>query len=117
MRTLLYPLALLVFAAALAAQAPQAPPRQTFNTKTELVLVDVTVIDRDSNPVPALQAGDFDLQVNGQPREIASIQFVSAAPTNTTPLTARETRYSSNETATTGRLLLFVVDESNLRAG
>src|SRR5262245_34255029 len=105
-------------AAGLFAQAQQpAVPRQTFGTKTELVLVDVTVVDRDSNPVPTLQASDFDLQVNGQPRELSSIQFVSTQPTTPTALTARETRFSSNETATTGRLLLFVIDESNLRAG
>ena len=117
MRRLLYPLAFVLFVAAIAAQTPQVPPRQQFNTKTELVLVDVTVIDRDSNPVPSLQASDFDLQVNGQPREIASIQFVSATPANSTPLTPRETKFTSNESATTGRLLLFIADESNLRAG
>ncbi|MEO8681916.1 MAG: VWA domain-containing protein, partial [Vicinamibacterales bacterium] len=112
-----------VCAASIALQAqqqPQAPPelpRPAFDTKTELVLVDVTVVDRDSNPVPTLVTTDFDLQVNGQPRKIESMQFVSAVPTNTTPLTAREATSVSNETATTGRLLLFVVDESNLRTG
>ena len=92
-------------------------PRPVFDTKTELVLVDVTVVDRESNQVPDLTAPDFDLQVNGQPRQIQSLQFVSTVPTETTVATPREAQYSSNETQTTGRLLLFVVDEANLRVG
>jgi VWFA-related protein len=92
-------------------------PRPTFDTKAELVLVDVTVVDRDSNPVSDLTSAEFDLQVNGQARSIASLQFVSTVATASTPATPREAQYSSNETATTGRLLLFVVDENNLRVG
>ncbi len=99
--------------------SPQQPtlPRPTFDTKTELVLVDVTVVDRESNQVQDLTAADFELQVNGQARQIHSLQFVSTVPAPTTPGTPREAQYSSNETATTGRLLLFVVDEGNLRVG
>jgi VWFA-related protein len=99
-------------------QQPQpTPPRPTFETKAELVLVDVNVIDREARPITTLTADDFELQVNGQPRKIDSLQFVSTVPTDTTPATTRESAFSSNETATTGRLLLFVVDENNLRAG
>jgi len=96
---------------------PQTPPRPTFETRAELVLVDVNVVDRESKPVPTLTAADFDLQVNGQPRAIESVQFISTVPTSTTPATPRENAFSSNESATTGRLLLFVVDEGNLRVG
>src|SRR5688572_27543012 len=100
------------------AQQPQPqPPRPVFETKTELVLVDVNVVDRDARPVPTLAAGDFQLEVNGQPRPIASIQFISTTPGNVTPSTPREAASSSNDTTTTGRLLLFVVDESSLRVG
>ena len=101
------------------AQAPQTPPtpRPAFETKAEIVLVDVNVVDRDAKPVPTLTAADFELQVNGQPRPLQSVQFISTVPTNTTPATPRETAYSANDTATTGRLLLFVVDEANLRVG
>ena len=100
------------------AQQPQAtPPRPSFDTKVELVLVDVNVVDREAKPVPTLAAADFELEVNGQPRPIQSVQFISTLPTDTTPATPREAAFTSNDTATTGRLLLFVVDESNLRIG
>ncbi len=101
------------------AAAPQPPqiPRPSFETKAEIVLVDVNVVDRDARPVATLTAADFELEVNGQPRTIDSVQFISTTPTSTTAATPRETAYTSNETATTGRLLLFVVDEGSLRVG
>ncbi len=100
-----------------AAQATPQLPRPSFDTRAELVLVDVNVVDRDTRPVATLTAADFELEVNGQPRPIQSVQFISTVPTNVSPATPRETGYSANDTATTGRLLLFVVDESNLRVG
>ena len=103
--------------AAVALDAQQQPPKPQFETKAELVLVDVNVVDRDSKPVSTLTAGDFTLEVNGQPRPIASIQFISTAPTNVTPATPREAASSTNQGETTGRLLLFVVDEASLRVG
>ena len=118
MRRLLFVLlnVALLLGAALQAQQPQLP-RPAFETKTELVLVDVNVVDRDSKPVPTLTASDFTVEVNGQPRPIASIQFISTAPTNVTPSSPRESAASTNDSTTTGRLLLFVVDESSLRVG
>lgn len=101
-------------------QQPASPPqvpRPAFETRTELVLVDVNVVDRESKPVGTLTAADFQLEVNGQPRPIASVQFISTTPTTTTAATPRETAASSNDTETTGRLMLFVVDESSLRVG
>src|SRR5215213_10494764 len=115
-------LAVLIAAGSIAIQAqqppaPQAPqvPRPSFETKAEIVLVDVNVVDRDARPVPTLTTSDFELEVNGQARKIETIQFIATTPTNTSPATPREQAYSSNETATTGRLLLFVVDEGSLR--
>lgn len=99
------------------ARGQEQQTKPVFETTAELVLVDVNVVDRESQPVSTLTPADFSLEVNGQPRPIASVQFISTTPTNTTPATPRETASTSNETETTGRLLLFVIDESNLRVG
>jgi len=115
--------AVCVLVAGISAQPPQQPatppqlPRPTFETRAELVLVDVNVVDRDARPVTTLTAADFQVEVNGQPRPVASVQFISTAPGNTSSSTPREAAYTSNESATTGRLLLFVVDEGSLRVG
>jgi VWFA-related protein len=123
MRSLLLAIAVTaVGSLGLYAQQPQAPatpqvPRPSFETKAEIVLVDVNVVDRDAKPVPSLTAADFELEVNGQPRAIQTVQFISTTPTNVSVATPREAAYTSNESATTGRLLLFVVDEGSLRVG
>ncbi|HYE87492.1 MAG TPA: VWA domain-containing protein, partial [Vicinamibacterales bacterium] len=119
--TLLGAVVTLLCSAVLAAQqpptAPPQTPRPSFETRAEIVLVDVNVVDRDARPVPTLTEADFTLEVNGQPRKIASAQFISTTPTNTTAATPREAAYTANDSQTTGRLLLFVVDESSLRVG
>jgi VWFA-related protein len=112
----------LVCTLALSAQQPTPPatpqaPRPTFETKAEIVLVDVNVVDRDARPVATLTGADFELEVNGQPRKLQTVQFISTTPANVSPATPRESAYTSNESQTTGRLLLFVVDEGSLRAG
>ena len=75
--------------------------------------MDVTVVTRDGQPVKGLTADDFSLKVDGQPRPIASVQFVSQAP----PRTTSEEQFSTNEGAVGGRLLMFVIDQGNIRQG
>ena len=97
---------------------PQAPARSTaqFGVKTELVLVDASITDGDSRPVTDLTVADFDLQVNGQARPIASAQFISTLPPpGAAPAAAGEP--TSNDAPTSGRLMLFVVDDGHIRVG
>jgi VWFA-related protein len=61
--------------------SPQDPPAQqppVFRTGTDLVRVDVTVIDRGGNPVTTLTADDFEVLDNGQPQPILSFQLLEA---------------------------------------
>jgi VWFA-related protein len=102
-----------IFSASPAAQAP----RPQFEARAELVLVDVTVVDRDGNPASDLSEADFEIEINGQPRTIQSLQFVSTTPDPTAVPVPREAAYSTNEAPTSGRLLLFVIDEGNMRLG
>jgi len=90
--------------------------RAQFGARTELVLVDVSVTDDQSRPVTDLTPADFELEVNGQSRPIANLQYistVSAAP----PGTAATDGVSSNDAPTSGRLMLFVIDDAHIRVG
>jgi VWFA-related protein len=90
--------------------------RAQFEARAELVLVDVTVTDRDSRPVTDLSPSDFDLEVNGQARPITNVQYVSTlseVPAASMPVDAP----SSNDAPTTGRLMLFVIDDAHIRIG
>lgn len=59
--------AFMMYAIGLAAQSTQQP---TFRSGTDLVVVDVTVLDRN-DPVSGLSANDFRLLDNGVPQQVA----------------------------------------------
>ena len=73
---------LLVAAAAVAAlhaQQPEQPPPQppTFRAESNLVRVDVTVVDRHGEPVDDLTAADFSVEEDGDPQTVESFKFVA----------------------------------------
>jgi VWFA-related protein len=98
----------------------QVDPLQgpTFRTGAEAVTVDVNVLDRQGHPVRGLAPGDFTVTVGGQTRRVISADFVStalnvdatAAPPDVSPI-------STNEGGGTGRLFVFIVDQSTLETG
>ena len=66
--------------AAIAAVTLQPPPPQppTFRTEANLVRVDVTVVDRNGEPVADLTADDFAVEEDGVPQNVQSFKLVSA---------------------------------------
>ena len=104
----------IISAAHLGAQdAPQAP---TFRTAVDLVPVDVNVLDRTGRPVPGLDAADFVLTVDGQPRRVVSAQYI-ASVRDGQPAPATPTHYSSNNSAAGGRMIMIAVDQANIGSG
>lgn len=107
---------LVAIAAAIAGVTLSAQQPQTFRSRTEIVPIEVTVLDASGNPVADVQAAEFEVLVGGRRRSIQSAQFIRTEPTAVTR-PAREAATSTNELPASGRLLLIVVDESNLRPG
>ena len=95
----------------------QKPEQPRFETSAEVVLVDVTVVSNDGEPVSGLTANDFKLMVNGQPRAVHTVQFISSRGMKAPVEQERLASVSTNEGPSTGRLLLFVIDENYLRVG
>jgi VWFA-related protein len=83
--------AALAASAALSGQAQDPPPSQepqqptpTFRSRVDLVRVDVTVIGRDEDEVIAdLKADDFEIEEDGLPQKIETLQFVRLDGTRT----------------------------------
>jgi VWFA-related protein len=100
-------------------QAPQQQAPPTFKTGVDLVAVDVSVVDSGGRPVRGLEAGDFSLTVDGRPRRLASVQYISQETAPGTPLPAQPemTPFSSNQGRGGGRMVLIVVDQGNIGAG
>ena len=122
--------AVILFAATLAAQAPQAPvaPQtpQVFRAGVEILTVDVTAIDNNTGrQVTDLTATDFVVAVDGNPRQVASSEYVRSvdhlrvvgAPRKVAAK-PDETFFSSNtKGAPSGRLIVILVDQGNIRTG
>jgi VWFA-related protein len=70
-------------AALAAGQTPEAPPPQVFRATTNLVPVDVRVIDRNGRPVTDLTQSDFTVLENGVPqllRHFSTQRFTPELP-------------------------------------
>ena len=95
------PLFLAVCAVAVAAQEP-APQQPPFRTGTNLVRVDVNIMDRRSEPIKDLTAEDFEVKEEELGRPITSFKLLGATdglptisrfpsdPGNTPPEAARD---------------------------
>jgi VWFA-related protein len=111
-------LAAIAALAALAQTTPQPEPR--FKATTDLVRVDVNVVDGNGQPIRDLKADEFEVKVDGQPRKIASLQFVSVDTVGAVPASSAPPRpvdYSSNVEEAGGRLIMLVVDRTSIAPG
>src|SRR5437868_1872854 len=99
-----------------AQQAPGSIP--SFRSGTELVTVDVGVIDKQGTPIRGLSAADFTVTVEGQPRRVVTAEFVDAAAARLDAGARAEiVPISTNEGAIGGRQVIFVVDQNTLEPG
>jgi len=88
----------------------------TFRTCVQLVRIDVSVLDDKRQPVRGLQASDFTVLEDGQPRPIRSFQAVdhAAAPPPIAPMTPIPTHeVATNQVGDdTSRLIFILMDRS-----
>ena len=97
------------------AQAP-APPAPQFRTGVDIVVVEATVHDRSGAVAEGLGPADFKVEIDGRPREIASVDLVryaSGAPGSVAP--AADPDVATNRPAVTARTVLIVIDHVSLR--
>ena len=127
-----------VFAALLAggvvsaqtAQPPPAPPPQTpsspasanlktFHSRTQLLIVDVSVLDGEGRPVPNLAAKEFQVKLDGLLRPVRAVtyaQIEGKANVQATPTSASPTRTVTNIAMTSPqrRVVVVMVDDLSL---
>ena len=98
--------------AGLAAQAPQAP---VFRSSVEVLEVDVSVVDGQGKPVADVQAGEFAVTVDGQPRRVVSSEYISDVSAESQLAGITVDPYVSNNTdRRPGRLIVVVIDQNNM---
>ncbi|MBC8029849.1 MAG: VWA domain-containing protein [Pyrinomonadaceae bacterium] len=108
------------------AQQPPAPPRQDqpeiLRVQTELVQTDVMVFDRQGRFVSDLKPEDFELSIDGKPRQVEFFERVTAgSPSEETQLAAARgasRKGAANSTGPVpldrGRPVFFYIDDLHL---
>ena len=86
----------------------------TFKSRVDLVTVDVSVLDSKGNPMRGLGRGDFTLRVDGQPRTIASVDYVTYTPP-AVPGEPAAGGAPGDVRHVDGRVLVVAVDQRNIR--
>lgn len=111
-----------LFAAMLsAAQAPQRPQAPVFRTNTELVEIDVVVVDKSGEPVQGLTRDDFILRDRRKPQTIETFLEVKrdlarARESDRLPQGVRPD-VASNTHSQSGRLVVLVLDDLHVWQG
>ena len=99
------------------APAQEQPTPPVFRTGTNVVRVDVNVLDKDGKPVRSLTADDFEVRENGEIQSITSFKLVTATgePTNDFSLPIRSREHAAAEAARDDvRLFLIFWDEYHI---
>ena len=98
---------------------PHAQDLPQFRSGVEVTSVDVTVVDGNGRPIADLEPGDFTVRVDGVPRRIVSAEWVPQTPMAPGRSSAPSSPGASNSKPIpdTGRLVLIVIDQPNIRPG
>lgn len=122
------------------AQTPQPPPARpapappagaqtpVFRGGVEVLPLDVIVLDRDGRQVVDLTAADFQVEVDGKARRIATAEYIKltdpvaaslarTAPAPTPAAPPDNGISTNNGGGPVGRSILVVVDQGNIRFG
>jgi len=107
-----------------AARPKPQPPGPVFRAGVELVPIDVTALDSNGRQVTDLTAADFQVEIDGDRRDVATVEYIrSADPLRVIGTPAKsvvrdETYWSANiKGAPSGRLIVLLIDHDNIRTG
>jgi VWFA-related protein len=117
MKTLPTSVALVALTGLALAGQQQLPSPPRFQAGVEMVVLDVSVLDRDRRPVHGLTASDFTVLEDGQPQKVSSFEaFDSEDPTPAAPPApwVREVApdVQKNTDVTDKRLVVIVMDDA-----
>jgi VWFA-related protein len=96
------------------AQEQTQPP--VFRARTDLVRLDVVVVDADGHVVRGLTKEDFQVVDRGRVRQLAAFEEITHAPAAAGPLPATLKRDVADNTAQSDRLIVLALDDLHFQA-
>jgi VWFA-related protein len=90
------------------------PP--VFRARTDLVRMDVVVVDADGHVVRGLTKEDFQVVDRGRVRQLAAFEEITHAPAAAGPLPATLKRDVADNTAQSDRLIVLALDDLHFQA-
>src|SRR3954465_6052734 len=63
--------------------------QQKFTSSTSLLTLDVTVVDRDGNPITGLTPDDFAVTLNGKKQSTRAVSYLGNVQTGTSEVSAK----------------------------
>jgi VWFA-related protein len=109
---------------ALRAQQPPPPPqtRPTFETRIDLMQLDVSVLDAKRQPIKGLTAADFTILEDGTPRNVETLVEIDVPPARNAAATSAAWQdavpqdvFSSETVQTAKRVVVVVIDDNSLQ--
>ena len=95
-----------------------AQQQPVFRSSVDVTALDVIVVDNSGRPITDLSASDFRVRVDGRERRVVTARWIPQTVTGRqAPNPEIIEGYSTNEGAIDGRLVIFAVDQPNLRIG
>jgi VWFA-related protein len=101
----------------LSAQQQPPAPKPSFQSSVEVTSLDVAVVDDKGKPIPNLTPADFAVKIDGNPRRVVTAEWVPLMAEAGAAAPAPPDGYTTNESATGGRLIVIAVDQPNIRFG
>jgi len=101
----------------LSAQEPQPQAKPSFQSSVDVTSLDVTVVDDKGKPITNLAPADFNVRIDGNARRVVTAEWVPLITEGSAPPPPPPDGYSTNESATGGRLIVIAVDQPNIRFG
>jgi VWFA-related protein len=103
------------------AARPRAQETRGVERAAELLSVDFTAVGADGSPIADLLAADVTIRINGKPRALRSLNFVSVAAAATADRAAGVIQlpppFGTNDSTVAGRIFHLVIDDESFRTG
>ncbi len=95
----------------------QPPPKPSFQSSVEVTSLDVTVVDDKGKPITNLTPADFIVRIDGKDRRVVTAEWVPLIQEGGATAPPPPDGYSTNESASGGRLIVIAVDQPSIRFG